>query len=71
MAGWKPVGAICWRSNSSSGDGDGPEFIQCVDGQEPYIHDVWNFGGDSGTREVHLTALFDVGAGFVSEFATN
>ena len=71
MAGRDPVGAIRRPSNYGSEDEDGPEFIRCVDGQEPQIHKVWTFGEDGITREVHSTAQVDVGAGFVGEFVTN
>ena len=67
----EPVGAICWPSNSDSGDEDGPEFIRCVDRREAQIHKGWTFGEDGVTREVCLTARVDVGAGFVGEFSTN
>ena len=50
------VGSIGWPSDSVSGNAEGPEFIQFVDGQEPHIHEVWDFGDDSVTREVHPTA---------------
>ena len=42
-----------------------------MDGQEHQIHEVWNFGEDGVTREVHPTAQVDIGYGFVGEFATN
>ena len=50
MAGRDLVGSIRWRSDSGSGDEDGPEFIRCVDGREPQIHKVWNFGEDGIKR---------------------
>ena len=42
-----------------------------MDGREPQIHKVWNFGEDIVTCEAHPTARVDVGAGFVGGFATN
>ena len=66
-----PIGAICWCYDSGNGDEDGPEFIRCVDGQEPQIHKVWNFGEDGIKHKVHLTARVDFGVGFVGEFSTN
>ena len=66
-----PVGAIRRRSDYGSGDEDGPEFVQCVDGRDLHIHEVWTFGEEGVTREVHPTAQVDVGAGFVGELATN
>ena len=70
MAGKDPSGAIRRRSDSGSGYEGRPDFIQCVDGRDPH-HEVWTFGEDSITREVHLTARVDAGARFVGEFATN
>ena len=71
MARQYPVGPIHRPSSSGSGDEDGPNFIRCVDVQEPQIHEVWIFGEDGVTREVHPIAQVDVGAGFVIEFATD
>ena len=71
MDGCEPVGAICQRSDSGSGDEDGPEFIQCVDRREPQIHEVWTFGEDNVMRDVHPTAQVDAVVGFVGEFAAN
>ena len=42
-----------------------------MDGQEPQIHEVWTFGEDGITREVHPIAQVDVGAGFFEKFATD
>ena len=36
-----------------------------MDGQEPQIIEVWDFGSNGVTREVHLTAQVDVGTGNV------
>ena len=71
MAGWRSVGAIRRSYDSVNGDEDGPKFIRCMDVSEPQIHEVWTFGEDSVTPEIHPTARVDVGAGFVSEFSTN
>ena len=65
MARREPVGSIYWPYDSGSGDEDGPKFIQCVDGRDPQIHEVWTFGEDGVTREVHPTSQVDVGTGFV------
>ena len=74
MARWEPVGAICWPSNSGSGEKDGPEFIRCVDRRQPKIHKVWTFGEDGITSEVHPTARVDVsafiGGCFASDYLT-
>ena len=71
MAGREPVGYIRRHSGSDSGDEDGPKLILCVDVRDPHIKEVWTFGEDGVTREVHPTAQVDVGAGFVGEFVTN
>ena len=71
MASQEPVGSISRPSNSGSGDEDGPEFIRCVDGRDPQIHEVRTFGEDGVMREVHPTARLDVGDGLVREFATD
>ena len=42
-----------------------------MDGREPQFHEVWDFGSDSVTREVQLTAGVDVDAGIVVEFSSN
>ena len=68
MARWGPVGSIDSPYDSGGGDAEGPKFIQCMDGQEPQIHEVWTFGEDGVTREVHPTAQVDVSAGLVGEF---
>ena len=65
------VASVRWKSNYGSGDEDGPEFIGCVDGQQPQIHEVWTFCEDSVTREVHPKVRVDVVAGFVGDFNTN
>ena len=70
MARREPVGSIGQTSDYSSGDAEGPNFIWCVDGREPPIHEVLAFGDNGVTREVHPTAWVDVGAGVVREFAS-
>ena len=59
------------RANYDSGGEDGPEFIRCVDGQQPEILEVWTFSEKGVARKVHPTACRDVGAGFVGEFDTD
>ena len=58
-------------SNSGSGGEDIPVFICCVNVQQPKIHEVWTYGEDVVTPEVHPTAGVDVGAGFVGKFSTD
>ena len=71
MARQEPVGSICRPSYYGSGYEDGPEFIQFVEGRDPQIHEVWTFGEDGVTREIHPTARVDISAGFVGKFTTN
>ena len=42
-----------------------------MDGREPQIHEVWDFGSDGITREVHPTEQLDVGAGVVGELLSD
>ena len=58
----EPVGAIRQTFNSSSGADDGLEFICYVGGQQTQIQEVWTFGDDGITREVHPFARVDAGA---------
>ena len=71
MARQEPVGSILWPSDCGSGDKEVPKFIRCVDERQPEIHEVWNFGEDCVTREVHLNARVDVGAFVGESFAIN
>ena len=64
-----PVGSICWPSNSGRGGNEGLKFIRFVDSQDPQINEVWNFGSNSITREVHPIAQVDFGAGVVGVFS--
>ena len=67
----EPVGDIRPPFNSGSGDDDGLEFIRCVGGQKPEIHEVWTFGDDRITHEVHPFAHVDIGAFLRDCFGTN
>ena len=67
----EPVGAIRQTSNSGSGADDGIEFIRCVGGRQPEIHEVWTFGNDGINPEVHPFACVDVGDFIGDCFATN
>ena len=70
MARREPVGSIRRPSDYGSGDEDGSEFIRCVDGRQPKIHEVWVFGEDGVTPEVRPTARVDVSALLVNIFLT-
>ena len=53
------------QADSGSGGEDGPEFICCVDGRQPQIHEGWTLGEEGVTHGVHPTVHLDIGAGFV------
>ena len=42
-----------------------------MDGQDHQVHEVWAFSDDGITREVHLTAQVDVGAGVIGQFSSD
>ena len=65
------MGSIRRSSDSGSRGTEGVEFIRCVDGQEPQIHESWCFVSDGVTREVHTTAQIYIGAETVGQFKTN
>ena len=67
MPGLEPVRALFRPSDSGCGYDDGLQFIHCVDKRQPEIHEVWTFGEDGVTPEVHLTARADVVA-FVGDY---
>ena len=71
MARPDPVGYIRLTYDSGNGDAEVPEFIGCVDGQEPHNQEIWAFGSDGVTREVHPTAQIDVSVGVGGEFLYN
>ena len=54
------VVAIRQLSNSGSGEDDRIEFIRYVGRWQPKIHEVWTFGEDGITPEVHAFARIDV-----------
>ena len=62
-----PVGSIYRPSKSGSGGTKGPEFIRCVEGQDPQMHEIWCFGSDGITREFHPTAQLYFGDGVVGQ----
>ena len=65
------VGVIFRPSDSGCRDDDRPQFIRCVDGRQPKIHEVWIFGEDGVPPEVHPYARVDVGAFVGDYFATD
>ena len=71
MFGWDPVGCIGCSYNYGSRDAEGPEFIRCVDGRAPQIHEIWALREDGVTRKFHRTAQVNVSAGVIAEFMTD
>ena len=65
------VGAIRQPFNSVSGSDDGLEFIRCVGGRQPQIHEVWNFGDDGITHEFHFFVPVHIGDFSGDCFGTN
>ena len=52
--------SICETLNPGSGITEDTDFIQCVDGQDPQIHELWCLGLDYTSRKVHPTAQVEV-----------
>ena len=67
----EPFGAILQPSKYGSGDDAGLDFIRCVGGRQPKIHEFWTFGDDGTTPEVHPIARVAVGAFVGDYFATD
>ena len=67
----RKFGSIRRPSKSGRRVSKGPEYIRCVDGREPQIYEVWCFGSDSITPEVHPIAQVDVGAGVVGQLLSD
>ena len=65
------VGSIHQPFNSGSGYDYGLEFIGCVGGRQPEIHEVWTFGDDKISPEYHPFARVDIGAFVGNCFGTN
>ena len=63
--------AICRPTDSGIKGIEDTAFIQCINGQEPQIHELWCLGLDVIYQEVHPTALVDVPAGTVRDFVTD
>ena len=57
--------------NPGSGITEATAFIQCIDGQETHIHELWCLGLDNTSRKVHPTAQVQVITGTVGNFVTD
>ena len=58
-------------SYSIIGGTEATAFIQCINGRQPHIHELWCLGLDRISRKVHPTARLEVPAGTVRYFVTN
>ena len=65
-----PMGNTRRPSNYGSRGPETGAFIQCANGLEPQIHELWCCSIDGICREVHLTARVDIPAGTVRYFVT-
>ena len=66
-----PVGVIHQPFKYGTGADDGLEFIRCNGGQKPEIHEVWTFGDNGITPEVHTFVRVDVSAFIGDCFGTD
>ena len=64
------MGYIHSTSKFGSGGSDNGAFIQCVNGIEPQIHELWCWDIDRICREVHPTACVEITSVTVGEFVT-
>ena len=55
------VKVIRQPSISGSGADDRLEFIRCVGGRQPQIHELWSFSEGRITRKVHPFVPIDIG----------
>ena len=65
-----PMGDISRPSNYGCGGPENGFFIQCVNGREPQIQELWCWDIYRICREVHPTARVDLLAGTVRQFFT-
>ena len=65
------MGFVHRHSNPGSGSTEYTAFIQCVDCQEPQIHELWCLVLGNITSEVHPTAQVEVIDGTIEEFVTD
>ena len=67
----RPTGYIRRPYDYSNGDTEDIEFIRCVDGRDPQLHEMWCLSLDNVIRKIYPTAQIEVGAGTVGELTTN
>ena len=66
-----PMKSIQRPSDSGRGIIEATAIIQCVDGREPQIHDLWYLVLNGISCKVCTTSQVDVTAGTVGEVVTN
>ena len=66
-----PMGTIRRPSDSGSRVTEATSFIQCINGREPQIHDLWYMDLDGISCKVHYSALLKFPAGTIGEFVTD
>ena len=65
------MGSMHRPSDPGSGSTGATDLLQCINGQEPHIHELWCLGLDKIIHKVHPTARVEVIAGTVREFVTD
>ena len=71
MSRFAPIGTIYRPSDSGSRSTEATDFIQCINGREPKIHELWCLNLDGICREFHPTEHIEDTSGTVREFVTN
>ena len=65
------MGSMHRPSDPSSGSTGATDLLQCINGQEPHIHEFWYMGLGGIIHEVHPVACVEVPAVTVGEFVTD
>ena len=65
------MGSIRRNSNPCSNSTKEIAVIQCVDGWEPQIYELWSLGLDGIIRKIPPISQVDIIAGNVGEFMTS
>ena len=60
-----PMGTICRPSDYGSMGTETTAFIQCINGRDPQINELWCLGLDGIFREVHPTKRTDIPDGTI------
>ena len=65
-----PVQDTRWPPYSGNGDANISNFVCCVGGRDPKIHEVWIRGDNGSTPEVYTPVQVDVNPWITSAYAT-